>query len=601
VNRLAKTLLLFLLSGPAVADDGGALYAKYCSACHDHPGPRTPSRNSLSLLTKDKVLQVLENGSMRVQGADRTAQERDAIAAFLLNPAAGTESRPTATSSCNFKPARLDWSSAQWNGWGATPVNDRFQRARDAKLKAADVPKLHLKWAFGFPGETTTGVQPSIVGGRVFVGSHSGRVYALDLNEGCVYWTFEAGNEVRTAISVAAVRSGGSIGAVFFADTIGNLYSLDADTGLLRWKRHVDDHPAVRTVGAPRVYAGRVYMPVSSGEEVTGAAPNYECCTFRGSVVALDAETGDLLWKASTVPEPIQPTRKNAVGTQLYGPSGAGVWTSPTIDERRNQLYVTTGDSYSDPPASTSDSIVAFDLGSGAMRWAHQATPGDAFNIACNLEDKTNCPVAKGPDFDFASPPILVSVERGKRLLVAGQKSGLVYAVDPDDAGRLVWSARVAKGGLLGGVMWGSASDGHTVYVAISDYVSDGKINPNAGGMVALRLTDGKEMWRTVASGCKEGGFCSPAQGAAVTLIPGAVFSGSRDGHLRAYATDTGRVIWDFDTGHEFLTVNGVEARGGSIDSGGPAVAAGVVLTTSGYSMFGGMGGNVLLAFAIAP
>jgi polyvinyl alcohol dehydrogenase (cytochrome) len=600
LKRLAKTLLLSLLVGPAVADDGGALYAKYCSACHDHPGARTPSRSSLSLLSKDKVLQTLENGSMRVQGAERTAEEKDAIAAFLSNPAAGTEGRATTTSSCSFKPARLDLSSAQWNGWGATPVNDRFQHARDAKLKAADVPKLRLKWAFGFPGETTTGVQPSVVGGRVFVGSHSGRVYALDLNEGCVYWTFEAGNEVRTAISVAAVRSGGSIGAVFFADTIGNLYSLDADTGQLRWKRHVDDHPAVRTVGAPKVYAGRVYMPVSSGEEVTGAAPNYECCTFRGSVVALDAESGDLLWKASTVSEPIQPTRRNAVGTQLYGPSGAGVWTSPTIDARRNQLYVTTGDSYSDPPASTSDSIVAFDLGSGAMRWAHQATPGDAFNIACNLEDKTNCPVAKGPDFDFASPPILVSVGRGKRLLVAGQKSGLVYAVDPDDVGRLIWSTRVGKGGLLGGVMWGSASDGHTVYVAISDYVSDNQINPNAGGLVALRLTDGKETWRTVASGCKEGVFCSPAQGAAVTLIPGAVFSGSRDGHLRAYATDTGRVIWDFDTAHEFLTVNGVEARGGSIDSGGPAVAGGVVVTTSGYSMFGGMGGNVLLAFEVA-
>src|SRR3984893_14042344 len=451
MKRLAKTLLLLLLAGPAVADDGGALYAKYCSACHDHPGARNPSRSSLSLLPKDKLLQALENGSMRVQGAERTTEERDAIAAFLSNPAAGTEGRATTTYSCSFKPARLDLSSAQWNGWGATPVNDRFQRARDAKLKAADVPKLHLKWAFAFPDETTTGVQPSVVAGRVFVGSHSGRVYALDLNEGCVYWRFEAGNEVRTAISVAAVRSGGSIGAVFFADTIGNLYSLDADSGQRRWKRHVDDHPAVRTVGAPKVYAGRVYMPVSSGEEVTGAAPNYECCTFRGSVVALDADSGDLLWKASTVPEPIQPTRRNAVGTQLYGPSGAGVWTSPTIDARRNQLYVTTGDSYSDPPASTSDSIVAFDLGSGAMRWAHQATPGDAFNIACNLEDKTNCPVAKGPDFDFASPPILVSVGRGKRLLVAGQKSGFVYAVDPDNAGRLVWSTRVGKGGLVGG------------------------------------------------------------------------------------------------------------------------------------------------------
>jgi len=466
-------------------------------------------------------------------------------------------------------------------------------------MTAADVPKLHLKWAFGFPNADSAAAQPSIVGRRVFVGSSSGRVYSLDLNTGCTYWTFDAEAQVRTAVSVAPIGAHGSAGAVFFADTNGNLYSLEADSGLLRWKRQVEDHPAVRTVGSPKVYAGRVYMPVSSGEEVSGGMPTYECCKFRGSVVALDVESGNQLWKTFTIPDTPQPTRRNAVGTQLYGPSGAGVWTSPTIDMRRNQLYVTTGDSYSDPPAATSDSLLAFDLGSGSMRWAHQFTADDAFNVACNAKDKTNCPIANGPDFDFASPPILVSATRGQRLLVVGQKSGFVHALDPDNNGRLVWSTRVGKGGLLGGVMWGSASDGRNVYVAISDYVTDYNLNPNAGGLVALRLSDGKEMWRTVSSVCAGRPGCSPAQPAAVTLIPGAVFSGSRDGHLRAYATATGRVVWDFDTARDFQTVNGVQAGGGSIDAGGPAVAGGVVLTTSGYSLFGGMKGNVLLAFSV--
>ena len=600
MSPLIRALLLLLLIGPAIADDGASLYAKYCAACHDHPSARIPSRASLNLLTKDRILQALQTGSMRIQGADRTADERQAIAAFLSSQTVATGTPPPTTQSCNSKPTKLNPSSPQWNGWGATPVNDRFQRERDAKLTAADVPRLELKWAFGFPGVTMAGAQPSIAGDRVYVGSNSGLVYALDLNTGCSYWTFNAGNEVRTAISVAVVGARDPASAVFFADTGGNVYSLDADTGQLRWKHHVDDHPAVRTVGSPKVYAGRLYMPVSSGEEVSGARPTYECCKFRGSIVALDADSGRQLWQSYTIATPAQRTRLNAVGTQLYGPSGAGIWTSPTLDVDHHQIYAATGDSYSDPPAATSDAILAFDLDSGAMRWTHQVTAGDAFNVACNMPDKTNCPAENGPDFDFASPPILVSLARGKRLLVVGQKSGLVHGLDPDDGGRLIWSTRVATGGLLGGIMWGSASDGRNVYVAISDYVTDNKLNPKAGGLVALRLSDGKEIWRTVASGCAENPGCSPAQPAAVTLIPGVVFSGSRDGHLRAYETDKGRVIWDFNTARDFTTVNGVAARGGSIDSGGPAVANGVLLTTSGYEMFGGMGGNVLLAFSVA-
>jgi polyvinyl alcohol dehydrogenase (cytochrome) len=287
------------------------------------------------------------------------------------------------------------------------------------------------------------------------------------------------------------------------------------------------------------------------------------------------------------------------VGTQLYGPSGAGIWSSPTIDVAHHRIYAATGDSYSDPPAPTSDAVLAFDLDSGAVQWVHQAAAGDAFNIACNLPDKTNCPLANGPDADFASPPLLVQVARGKRLLVLGQKSGMVYALDPDNGGQQVWANRVAMGGLLGGIMWGSASDGRNMYVAISDYVADGKFNPKAGGLVALRLADGKELWRSVVSGCGNNKGCSPAQPAAVTAIPGAVFCGSRDGHLRAYETTTGHVIWDFDTAREYQAVNGVAARGGSIDSGGPAVANGIVITNSGYAQFGGMSGNVLLAFGV--
>src|SRR3569833_728352 len=368
---------------------------------------------------------------------------------------------------------------AQWNGWGATLANDRLQR--NGKLKPADVPRLQLKWAYGFPSVARAGAQPSIVGDRVYVGSASGIVYCLDLNTGRTNWSFDAGTEVRTAVTTTAD------GAAIFSDAAGTVYSLDAKTGQLRWKHHVDNHPAVRTVGSPKVYGGRVYVPVSSDEEVNGAAPTYECCRFRGSIVALDADTGMEMWQSYTIPEPAQPTRRNAVGTQLYGPSGAAIWTSPTLDIEHHRIYAATGDSYSDPAAATSDAALAFDLRTGAMQWAHQATAGDAFNIACNLPDQTNCPLAKGPDVDFASPPLLVSVSRGKRLLVLGQKSGMVYALDPDNGGEQVWVARVGIGGLLGGVMWGSASDGRNVFVAVFVFVVGGLFFLFAGGLVALR------------------------------------------------------------------------------------------------------------------
>jgi polyvinyl alcohol dehydrogenase (cytochrome) len=304
----------------------------------------------------------------------------------------------------------------------------------------------------------------------------------------------------------------------------------------------------------------------------------------------------------------------------MYGPSGASVWSPPTIDAKTGRLYVGTGDGHSSPAGNTSDSILALDMQSGAHVWVHQATPRDAYNGGCDRKDLKGCPDENGPDWDFGEPPALVSLPHGKRLLVAGQKSGVVYAFDPDANGKEVWKLRVGTGGVLGGVNWGVATDDRNVYVAVSDHLDilerDAKLGPTAGGLVAIRLEDGKQLWRANVSGCADhqGSVrppvpgndaippdygCSPAQSAAVTVIPGVVFSGSLDGHLRAYAANSGRVLWDFDTARDFLTVNYVEGRGGSIDVGGPAVVNGTVLTTSGYSNWGGMPGNVLLAFSV--
>jgi polyvinyl alcohol dehydrogenase (cytochrome) len=535
---------------------------------------------------------------MREVGSKLTDWERQSIAAFLGNHLAGETARSSVAGQCADASRKLSLSGPHWNGWGASLTNDRFARSQ-AGLTREQVGSLKLKWAFGFDGDPWAVSQPAVVGGRVFIGSASGLVYALDLQTGCSYWTFKAEGPVRAAITVGPGSSRDSSLSAFFSDMVGNAYRLDANTGRLVWKLHIDEHKAVRTVGSPQLYEGRLYIPVSSFEEVLASDPKYECCTFRGSVAAIDATSGRAIWRAYSIATASQATRRNGVGTQLYGPSGAGTYSPPTIDTRLKRLYFTTGNSYSEPAAETSDAVLGVDLKSGRIVWATQLTPGDAFNVACMQPDKTNCPVQQGEDLDFASPAILLTTPANIRLLIAGQKSGMVYALNPDDNGRKVWSTRVAVGGLLGGIMWGAAADGDTVYIAVSDSFTQGRLNPDAGGLVALRSSDGKQLWRIPAPTCGDREPCLPAQTAAVTLIPGVVFSGSRDGFLRAYSSISGRILWEFATAREFETVNGVKAKGGTLDVSGAAVVDGIVLTTSGYSQFGGIAGNVLLAFSI--
>jgi polyvinyl alcohol dehydrogenase (cytochrome) len=307
------------------------------------------------------------------------------------------------------------------------------------------------------------------------------------------------------------------------------------------------------------------------------------------------------------VDEP-RPTKKNTVGVQLWGPSGAPIWSSPAIDVERNAVYVTTGNNYTDPTSDLSDAFVALDLGTGEILWARQMTENDAYVAACRLEDKTNCADSNGPDVDFGASPILVELGPGRRLLMAGQKSAVVHALDPDRDGAIVWQRRIGRGGSMGGVQWGSATDGENLYVALSDIVRlpvphswATEADPNiGGGMFALGVADGRIVWYTPPASCGDRVRCSPAQSAAVTAIPSVAFSGSVDGHLRAYSTADGRILWDFDTVRTYETVNGVPGQGGSMDGPGPVIARGMLFVNSGYPSGGGIPGNVLLAFSVA-
>jgi len=331
-------------------------------------------------------------------------------------------------------------------------------------------------------------------------------------------------------------------------------------------------------------------------EEVPAAQASYECCTFRGSVVALDAASGNQIWKSYTVQEAPQQLGKNSKGTTLWGPAGAAVWSSPTIDTRKGALYIGTGNSYTSPAVKTSDAVIAMDLKTGKILWWNQATSEDAFLVGCRPGNE-NCPKELGPDFDFGNAPILRALPGGKRILVIGQKSGIVWGLDPDNDGKVVWQFKAGKGGALGGIEWGSAADEQAAYIPVSDVLAA----PNeAGGLFALKLATGEKIWNTPAPKleCNSGRGCTGAQSAPVSVIPGVVFSGSVDGHMRAYSTVDGSIIWDFNTAREFETVNHVPAKGGSIDAAGPIVADGLLLTNSGYALWKGLPGNVLLAFS---
>ena len=586
------------------APSGAEVYQKRCATCHDQAGSRAPSRDALQKLSAARILRTLDFGLMMAVAYPINRAEREAVANFL-----GTKTEEAPLPASAFCSANISIMSGPandtWAGWSPSASNARYQSAERAGLAPAQVRRLKLKWALGFPGDVTAFAAPSIVNGTLFVGSASGAVEAVDAKTGCIYWVFQANGPVRGAL--LPVPSGSATSLVF-TDLIGWAYALDAKSGHVLWKKRIDEHEATRLTGSSVALDGVVFIPAASWEETRSLDPQYTCCTFRGSVTALRVADGSPVWKTYTV-DPPQKTGTNSAGAAQWGPSGAPVWSAPTVDTKRGLLYVATGDNYSVPATTTSDAVMALDLKTGRIAWTEQVLANDAYTSACRSKG-VNCPPPNGPDFDFGSSAILVRAPNGKEILVAGQKSGMVYAFDPDAKGKILWQTRVGKGGLNGGVQWGMATDGQKLYAAVNDTsgvmntagpVGGATFDPaKGGGLTALHLEDGSKAWFAPSHPCDppQPG-CSPGQSAALTLIPGVVFSPSLDGHVRAFSTEDGEMLWDFDTAAQtYSTVNGVPAKGGSIDGAGPVVAGGMVFVNSGYPRNGGMPGNVLLAFA---
>lgn len=584
---------------------GNRIFRENCAACHEGGMPKAPHREFLETLTPTAILHAMDEGVMQGQAAALDRVQRRQVAEYLTRTDLATYKPAPGPPICTGKAAVFDLARPPANvGWGYD--TRRFVPAAVAGLAPADVARLKVKWAFAFPDALRARSQPVVAMGALFVGSQDGTVYAFDLETGCARWTSKVPGEVRTAIVVEPWAPGTSPARaprLFFGDLLGRVYAMDALTGKLLWRTRPDDHANATITGSPTLFEGKLIVPISSLEVVTAADPQYACCTFRGSVVALDPDDGAMIWRHYTVDkEPVQ-SRITAAGVPMLGPSGAPVWGSPAVDPARHAIYHGAGENYSTPADGNSDALFSVDAATGKRRWVFQLTAGDAWNGTCAMKDHPNCPVEKGPDFDLSASPMLIDLGAGKQIVVVGQKSGNAYGVDPD-SGQPVWKTTVGRGGIQGGIHFGMSAIGTTVYVGVNDLPmqSDGS---DAGGeafpgLHALDARDGKLLWRTVVPNrCQDRKYCDPGISAAVTAMPGVVFAGHLDGWLRAYDAATGAIIWESDTTVPQEGTNGVMTHGGSISGPGVAIADGHVISNSGYGFSNHMPGNALLVYSV--
>jgi len=577
-------------------ESGWSAFQTRCAVCHLNPVADLATPGTvIRQMTPERIFESLTTGSMKEKSEGLSDVQKRRIAEFLSGRPMGSSkagSASTMPNKCAQNPAMTDpGASAGWNGWGNDNGNTRYQPAAAARLTATDVPRLKLKWAFGFPTGESSNSQPTVVSGRVFAGSDNGFIYSLDAATGCVYWSFEGGSIVRGSLTVGPVSGQGNARyAVFYGDGHANIFAVNAQDGRLLWKTKVDSHVVARITAGTRYYNGKLFVPVSSSEEFSSGTADYPCCSSRGSLVALDANTGKIAWKTWVVPGEVKAYKIQSNGVVLYSPGGGGVWNSPTIDPVRQAVYISTGDATTFPAPPTTDGVMAMDIQTGKLLWSYQADQKDVFMGGCTGAVRSEaCPNPMGPDLDIGNSPILKSLPNGKRVLIVGTKRGHVIALDPDNMGALLYrmlattGQPVVEGGGGGGnIVWGGAADEQNVYYGAG----------RGAGTVAFRLATGERVWTFNPNGA--------SLGAAPTAITGVVFQGSGDGRLFAVSAADGKQIWEFNTAQEFSTVNKVSAHGGAIAVSGAVVSGGMLFVSSGYAITSGAsGGNVLLAFSV--
>ncbi|MEM7569150.1 MAG: PQQ-binding-like beta-propeller repeat protein [Pseudomonadota bacterium] len=582
---------------------GAALYAQNCAYCHQGGVAKAPHFNWLEMMPPRAIVNAMAGGVMTAQASALSETQHLQIAEYITRqPVSGGLPPVPNPPVCEGRAAVFDKADppAAVN-WGH---DARRMIAQDvAGMVATDTAALELKWAFAFPGATRARSQPAFGYGAVYVGSADGNVYAFDAASGCLRWRFEASAEVRTAMVLSTDPEAPGL---YFGDIIANFYALDPLTGALMWQVKLDDHPSATLTGSPLYHDGTLYAPVSSLEVIPAADPAYACCTFRGSLAALDAQSGAEKWRFYPIPEQAKEVGETPVGTPIMAPSGAPIWISPMLDEKRGVLYVGTGENYSSPAGPNSDAIFAVDIKTGKRVWQRQTIAGDAWNVACMMESNPNCPKEDGPDFDHSASILLVDLPSGGDILIAGHKNGHVYGLDPDNKGALLWSTKVGRGSIQGGVHFGLAADGDVLYVPINDMnnTRNGDVLDPAlarPGVHALSAQDGRILWSAVQENlCSEDRpFCDPGVSAALTAFEGGVIAGHLDGYLRAYDKATGRILWAHDTTQTVTGVNGLAAKGGGMSGPGVAASKGYLAANSGYGLYYHEPGNAFLMFGL--
>ncbi len=583
---------------------GGALYGSHCASCHDGNVVRAPQRYILQQGSPETILTAMTDGPMREVAKGLSLEQKTAIAEYITLRKIDQRDVSLAGVACEAAKAGFDLDQpVVFEHWGLERGGSHFIPSSVASVRAEDLDTLVLDWAFAYPAANRARSQPAIGGGALFVGSQSGLVYAFDLETGCTRWQFKAAAEVRNAVTLEPWTKGDSEAdpLLFFGDLSGNQYALSALTGELRWRKRMDDHGATTLTAAAELSEGVLYVAVSSLEEGAAIAPDYQCCTFRGSTVALDAHTGQELWRRHFIPEATRIGR-NEAGTPFYGPSGVPIWAGMAMDAER--LYVATGDDYSGEGSDTSDAIIALDKKSGETIWVRQARFGDVWNGSCEDVDRVNCPEDSGPDWDYGAGPVLAADSQGRRIVLAGDKGGVVAALDAKD-GSVIWKNKVGRGGVVAGINFGLAAHDGKVFVPVSD-VPDGRDydEPAKPGLYALNIDTGEYVWKAPAAQgrCKERPGCYPGYSAAISVTEEYVLAGSNDGWLGAFDLVTGKRLWELDTTQAFVAVDGTEARGGSIGGGqGPLVVGDRIILNSGYAFAGKMPGNALIVLKRQP
>ncbi len=602
------------LGGPATPPDanhpGKPLYDKYCSTCHDHPTEtKSVPFATLRGMRHGTLHYALTQGKMKLQASPMKEAEIGTLLDFIAGRQVLDE-RWIARLQCTPERAKFNPKGAATVAhFGFGPGNHRALTAAQAGLSTADFKDLELAWSLAFPGVTTMRAQPAIVGNTLFLSvGENAKLFALDISgpTPCVQWTYTAEVPLRSGIAYGEMPGTGRK-VITFNDVATRIHLVDAATGKLLWKTPVGLYDLSNATGTPVIHGNRVFVPLSASEINIGGDERHLCCTTHGAFFALDIKTGRKVWTYETM-EQARPIKDRGDGQMMWGPSGAPIWTSPLLDEKRGLIYVGTGEATSAPAAPTTDSVLALDMKTGKLRWKFQATPDDIFLTACMRNPKgLNCPrEGRLLDHDFGATLVMGKRADGRDILLAGQKSGMLWALDPDNAGRLVWNREFGKGSPIGGIHWGLATDGERVFAPIHLFPGPDGIDPNQrAGLHAVRVDDGTVLWsyepQPDCSGdrpqrvpnCKGVGLTG-----APTVVDGAVVEGSADSILRAFDAKTGEVLFTYDTARAYTGVNGVTGHGGAIDNASIVAANGFLFVNSGYGLMGGeRPGNMFLAF----